>query len=185
MCHRCWWGLMAAIRALRAQPRSLLRGSIPRDLGIGRASRESPDPSQSTDQSAGQAATGTGTVRSRDCLDAPGANSSGKSSKTPTPEGGGCRRQVQGGCPCFSRWWRWALPPAGHWSSYVSGQRSASPKTLGRHRCAVRSRRGQAQRPALAGRRRLARDLAASRCRSKPGYRGTPRSKAGVRSQGP
>ena len=32
-------------------------------------------PSQPTDQSAGQARTGTGAVRSRDCLDAPGGNS--------------------------------------------------------------------------------------------------------------
>jgi hypothetical protein len=44
---------------------------------------------QPTDQSAGQArtGTGTGTVRSRDCLDAPGDNSPGKSSRTPRRDG--------------------------------------------------------------------------------------------------
>ncbi len=44
-------------------------------------------PSQPTDQSAGQARTGTGTVRSLDSLDALGDNSPGKSSRTPRRDG--------------------------------------------------------------------------------------------------
>ncbi len=40
-------------------------------------------PSQPREQSAGQARTGTGAVRPRDCLDAPGGNFPGKSSRTP------------------------------------------------------------------------------------------------------
>jgi hypothetical protein len=43
--------------------------------------------SQPAGQGAGQAATGTGAVRSRDCLDAQVANSSGKSSRSPRRDG--------------------------------------------------------------------------------------------------
>lgn len=59
-------------------------------------------PSQPTDQSAGQARTGTGTVRSLDCLDASGDNSPGKSSRTPRRDGQArsapawCRDHVSG-----------------------------------------------------------------------------------------
>jgi hypothetical protein len=59
-------------------------------------------PSQPTGQSAGQARTGTGTVRSRDCVDAPGDNSPGKSSRTPRRDGQArsapawCRDHVSG-----------------------------------------------------------------------------------------
>ena len=77
MRHECRWRLTAAIRAQRARI-----------------------PSQSTDQSAGQARTGTGTVRSRDCLDAPGDNSPGKSSRT--YDGMVKRRQRQPGAVIMS-----------------------------------------------------------------------------------
>jgi hypothetical protein len=40
-------------------------------------------PSQPGDQSAGQYRTGTGAVRSRDCLDAPGGNSPGEEARVP------------------------------------------------------------------------------------------------------
>jgi hypothetical protein len=59
-------------------------------------------PSQPTDQSAGQARTGTGAARSRDCLDAPGDNSPGKSSRAPRRDGQArsapawCRDHVSG-----------------------------------------------------------------------------------------
>jgi len=46
------------------------------DLAIPGPARAIPDAFATRDQSAGQAATGTGAVRSRDCLDAPGDSSS-------------------------------------------------------------------------------------------------------------
>jgi hypothetical protein len=172
MGHGCRWGLTAAIRALRAPPQSLLRGSIPRDLGIGGATRESRILRNPRIRALGRP------------LPAPARSDRGTAwmPEVPTPPGrvpgllrlrevaaGVGLRQGARASPGGGR-----LPPAGRWSSHVSGQRSASPKPRGAIDAQFvldAARRSVRLWPENEG---LTRDLAASRCRSKPGYRGTP-----------